>query len=414
MKVLILGGGPAGCAAAYFLKQLGINDITLIEKEAIGGCARTNFYDSIPYEFGPQILYTDEHQIREVFKKFVENKAAPTEDGEYHPKVIINGNLEKPHDFPVTIANVLMSDTPIKIIYELYKLRLDQPDFSNFENYMLSRIGRTLYETYVKNYNIKMWKVDPKELDAEWAKERTLTLREKNDMFQGRWQGHPGNHNPIWEGMVRGIKFEKGEACVSESFKKVYVDGKSRERGYDLIISTLPLSNKLPYMHTLKVYVVIKEDKFIMPSYINSFPNNYDFIRIMEYKQQFYVKSDYSLLDFAFSWNDDTGIDVNKSVEEVRWFCKNILKRKIKDLFFINKTYTYPVSTLSIRKIIDNKLKTAADTKVIPIGRCGLHAYVSKDLCVRMGLIMKNHFNEVLQKGSKKLQVLRRMREKLR
>ena len=137
MKVIILGGGPAGCAAAYLLKNKGITDIDLVEKDKIGGCAYTRFYDSIPYEFGPQVLYTDEPEIQEIFERFVKNKKPPTEDGHYHPKLSVDGKIDNPQDFPSTTSNVLKLDNPLKAIYELYNLNLEKPDFSNFENYML-------------------------------------------------------------------------------------------------------------------------------------------------------------------------------------------------------------------------------------------------------------------------------------
>ncbi len=41
MKVVILGAGPAGCSAAYELRAKGITDITIVERDALGGCAET-------------------------------------------------------------------------------------------------------------------------------------------------------------------------------------------------------------------------------------------------------------------------------------------------------------------------------------------------------------------------------------
>ncbi len=150
MKIVILGAGLAGCATAYYLvNKIGISpsEITIYEKDnhGIGGCARTRLYYNIPYEVGPQILYTDENDIRAVFEKYLINYLPPTEDKEYHPKVSIDGKIDDMHDFPITVANVLKFKNPNKVIFELYKINLEKPDFSNFENYIISRIGLTLY-----------------------------------------------------------------------------------------------------------------------------------------------------------------------------------------------------------------------------------------------------------------------------
>lgn len=411
MKLLILGGGPAGIAAAWYAKQKGITDITIVEKDdKIGGCSATNFYNGIPYEYGPQILYTDEDDIKELFEKFVSNSPPKTEDNQYHPKVSVDGKLDNMHDFPVTIANVLKQENPAKVIAELYRINLDKPDFSNFENYMISRIGETLYESYIKNYNVKHWKRNPSQMDADWAKLRTLTLRERNDMFQDRWQGHPGDHMPLWKGLAEGVKIIKGDASVSEDMKNVFVNGERMEA--DLIISTLPLGKDLDYIHSLKVFVGVKEPGFVMPSYANTFPNNYNFTRIVEYKQQYYADSNYSLLSFAFPFNDS--VDEKESLEETKWFVKNILKREIEDIWPSQRKYTYPVHARNSMEKLNEKFKMASNTNIVPSGRCGVHAYVSKDVCFRMGRIIFNNLDDVLSGGDKKIKVLHSLREKLR
>jgi UDP-galactopyranose mutase len=411
MKLLILGGGPAGIAAAWYAKQKGITDITIVEKEdRIGGCAATSFYHGIPYEFGPQIMYTDEEDIKELFERFVKNIKPATDDGQYHPKVSVDGKIDNMHDFPVTIANVLKQKDPAKVIAELYRVNLDNPDFSNFENYMISRIGRTLYESYIKNYNIKHWKRDPSQMDADWAKLRTLTLRERNDMFQDRWQGHPGNHNILWQGLLKDVKTIKGKAEVSEDMKSVFVNGQKVQA--DLVISTLPLGKDLDYIHSLKVFVGIKEPGLLMPSYANSFPNNYNFTRIVEYKQQFPAKSSYSLLSFGFPFNDF--VDEKGAIEEVKWFVKNVLKREIKDIWPEQRMYTYPVHNRNSMQKLEEKFKMASNTNIVPSGRCGVHAYVSKDVCFRMARIIFDNLDDVLSGGEKKIKVLHSLREKLR
>jgi UDP-galactopyranose mutase len=413
MKLLILGGGPAGCAAAWYARQKGIDDITIVEQEGnLGGCSKTNFYQKIPYEFGPQVLYTDENDIREVFEKFVSNKKPPTEDGQYHPKVFPYGVIDDPHDFPITVNNVLKQKNPAKVIYELYQLNLEKPDFSNFENYMISRIGKALYKTYVRNYNVKQWKMDPKDMDADWAKLRTLTLREKNDMFQNRWQGHPGNYAPLWSGLTKSCNIIQAKAEVSEDMAGVSVNGEKIDA--DLIVSTLPLGKDFDYLHTLKIFVGLKNPGFVMPSYANSFPNNYDFTRVLDYKQQFFVDSEYSLLSFAFSWNDKNKINEEKCVKEVKQFVKDSLKSEISDIWSETRLYTYPVHNGRAIDLLDKKFELAANAKIVPMGRCGVHAYVSKDVCFRMARIIMDNIDKVLSGGREKKKILYSLREKLR
>lgn len=410
MKVAILGGGPAGCAAAHALRAGGLSDITVIEKEALGGCSRTQKYEGIPFEFGPQIMYTDEDRLRAVFERWLTQTPPPTHDREYHPAVSIDGTLDDPHDFPITIKNVMKLPDPGKVIYELYQLNLAQPDFSNFEAYIVSRMGRTLYETYVEKYNLKQWKIHPRDMDAEWARFRTLTLREKPDMFRGRWQGHPGDYNPMWSGMTEGVHVTTGLCDVSEDFQRVTVDGDPIDA--DLVVSTLPLSKQLGFINTYIVYVVVESDGNVMPSYATSFPNDYSFVRVMDFKQQYQVQSRYALLDFEFPWVGEC--DEAKFHEEVGWFCRNVLKKEIVEKWVWNKERIYPVSTRETLSQVERQLALAARSKVVPIGRSGVHAYCSKDTCIRMAMTLADGLPELTSGDpDRKRKVLDRMREKL-
>ncbi len=412
MKCLILGAGPAGCSVAYFLKKRGVTDITMVEKDdRIGGCSKTYFHDNIPYEFGPQIMYTDEEKIKSVYLEFLIQNPPKTDDGEYHPALSVDGKLDDPHTFPVTVKNVLKLKNPEKAIFELYNVNLQKPDYTNLENYVVSRMGKTLYETYVKNYNIKQWKRNPIDMDTEWVKYRNLSLREIPDLFQGKWQGHPGDYTNLWNGMTKDIKIIKGEATIDDKFNEVKIDGCLTDN-YDLIISTLPLSRKIEFINTYAVYVSLKSEEIIMPGYATSFPNNYDFVRILEYRQQFYVENEHTLLSFEFPWVDIC--EKEKYHSQVKWFCENILKKKIEQEYVISKEKTYPVPTKKNLDLAKKQLQLASKTNIIPIGRNGVHAYISKDTCIRMASILGDNLEILCSDDliAKRL-IFRKMREKL-
>jgi len=396
---------------AWALREKGVSDITVVENDLVGGCSHTRFYDIIPYEFGPQIMYTDEERLRRVFERFLSQHPPRTSDGEYHPALLVDGSLHNVHDFPVTIANVLKHEDPAAVIEELYHVNLDKPDYSNFENYVISRIGRRLYERYIKNYNMKQWKIHPRDMDAEWARFRTLTLRRTADMFQGKWQGHPGNYNPMWDGMLEGVQRVRATAWVADDYRTVTVDGDPVQDEYDLVVSTLPLHSSLDHINICKIFVALNSEELVMPSYANSFPNNFSFTRIIEYRQQFFVDSAYTLLSFAFPWKDVQHTD--RYVAEVKYYCRDYLKRDIEEMWIWTKEKVYPVTRNDTRKRIAACFSQLADSNVVSVGRSGVHAYVSKDTCIRMALLVADHLEDVLAGGEAKRRVLHRLREKL-
>lgn len=411
MKIVILGGGVAGCSAAYYLKEKGA-DVLLVEKDKeLGGCSRTEDYNGIPYEFGPQIMYSGDDYLVGIFKKFLTCYKPKTKDGKYHPALSIDGKLneESIYEFPISVESVLKLPEAKEALFQLYEVNLDKPDYSNFENYVISRMGRILYEKFVKNYNIKQWKIHPRDMDAEWARFRNLTLKKNSDMFGDKWQGHPKNYNPMWDGMTEGVNRVVGKAEITDNFE-VLVDGTLID--YDLVISTVPIHPDLEYVNTTILYVGVKSEEYIMPSYATSFPNSYNFVRIMDYKQQCHVESEYSLLSFEFPWiNED---DKDNYVDEAIDFVNKILKRDISDLWVETRKKIYPISTKRNLDLMNNRLVELSKTNIVPTGRTGLYAYVSKDTCINMAKIISDNYDTLLSDNvEKKLSIFNRMRGKL-
>ena len=70
-SALIIGGGPAGCAASHVLSLQGGWDITLVEKASfLGAGVRTNWYGGHPYTFGPRHFLTQNEEVFEFFNKY--------------------------------------------------------------------------------------------------------------------------------------------------------------------------------------------------------------------------------------------------------------------------------------------------------------------------------------------------------
>jgi len=401
MKITILGAGPAGCAAAYFLRRRGFKDITIYEKEKIGGCAFTNFYNKIPYEFGPQVMFTDKEYLKLVFEQFLYCHPPPNAKKKYEYSVSIDGTIDDCHRFPVTMMNAFKFRNPIKVLCEMAGACCARPDYSNFENYCISRLGKTFYETYVRNYNRKAWQMDPKDMDTDWVHFRPLKLQLTSSRFGKQWQGHPGNYNPMWATMTEGVKLETGDVHVNGDLE--YCINGSRLKT-DLMITTISMSQDLEFVNTCLVYVALKSDTVVMPCAFTTFPNTYDFTRIFEYRQQFYVDSQCTLLSFDFPWKGEYKKD--RYIEQALWFSKHMLKKEVAEHWIDNRTKIYPLSTRKNLNLFNELLKKTARGNIIPIGRAGSHAYVSKDTCIRMGMEVADHLDELTDPDKKVTRLL--------
>ena len=75
MKILIIGGGMAGCSSAEMLSKIPGTKITILEKSSfLGAGVRTFFYGGHPYTYGPRHFLTQKKETFEYLKNFLDLK----------------------------------------------------------------------------------------------------------------------------------------------------------------------------------------------------------------------------------------------------------------------------------------------------------------------------------------------------
>ena len=67
------------------------------------------------------------------------------------------------------------------------------PDMKNFETYLMSKVGKTLYKNFFENFTKKFWNINPSKLSSEWALIRKLgsSINEKKMFFNKKWCSYP-------------------------------------------------------------------------------------------------------------------------------------------------------------------------------------------------------------------------------
>ena len=390
MKIVVLGGGLAGCTSAYLLKQQGHDVVVFEEKEEIGGVCQTNDFGGIFHEFGPHLLYA-EGKIKKFFEKHLINR-----EFKVFPKASVSGRIDEFYDFPLSLETVthLPDEIRYKALDELYKLNFDSPDHSNFESYMISRMGKTLYDLFAKTYNKKQWGMPAASLDANWAKFRPFEISQRSkSRFGDKWQGHPGTYRTFFENITKGIEIKKAHV------EKIVIDrkrangiqfaenGKTEIMEADFVVSTLPLDKmisskkSLAYRNTLKVFALLDTPE-VLPTMWLTFPNHNDFLRVFEYKKQSQQKHKNTLLSFSFQYFDDEDIE-KQSMDEVMRFLDANISSEVIDSKMEAWDKTYPLPTLENEKAFSFLLQeSSVIDNFVTVGRQGLFAYISMDTCV--------------------------------
>ena len=201
MHVVVLGAGLAGLSAAYDLCKAG-HRVTLLEKEGFAGGMACSWKVG-PYwlDHGPHRFHSREQKIVDLFYEVLDNEVVIRDR---MSRIYMQGKF---FDYPLKAMNVLKSLPPrlmVKAMADYMGIRVLQwfkkiPD-DNFENWVLKRFGRTLYEMFFGTYTSKAWKMPCTEISADWASQR---ISQAN-----LWDTIVKTLNPPREGEVRSLVTE--------------------------------------------------------------------------------------------------------------------------------------------------------------------------------------------------------------
>lgn len=176
-SVLVLGAGTAGLGASYLSARAGIKT-EVVEKLSIpGGLALTRRTpDGYYYDLGGHRYYSPSLYLVPFLKKLLGDELIMT------PRKSRFYLAGKFFDYPVKLTDVvrklpLAHSAKMLTDYLVEKVRSKRLRSENsYEEWMLHRFGRALYEFNFANYTRKVWGVDPKTISADWASLRIKGL----------------------------------------------------------------------------------------------------------------------------------------------------------------------------------------------------------------------------------------------
>lgn len=154
-KVLIIGGGFAGCIAGQMLSEKG-HKVTVVERSnVLGGTCRTFWYGGHPYTLGPRHFLTRREDVFEFL-----NKSCPMRRYDHGHEFLTY--VERDHrfyHFPIHRDEVDEMPDSANILDELSKV--PGPEGArNLEEYWMMSVGKTLYDKFVNSYSKKMWGIE--------------------------------------------------------------------------------------------------------------------------------------------------------------------------------------------------------------------------------------------------------------
>lgn len=169
MKIVIIGAGISGLSMAHLLKDKGY-DITLYERnEEAGGLIRCKRIEgSLFHICGGHVFNSKRHDVLDWFwRKFSRDEEFVKADR--NSVVFMEDGKEIP--YPIENHAYLYDDERLKsFISDILEINANKGSYevNNFEDFLLHRFGKTLYEDYFRPYNEKVWRRNLRKVPISW------------------------------------------------------------------------------------------------------------------------------------------------------------------------------------------------------------------------------------------------------
>jgi UDP-galactopyranose mutase len=283
VDLLIAGAGPAGCVIAERAASvLGWNVLVVDRRRHIAG----NCYDSrrgnglLVHNYGPHYFRTNDASLVKYLSRFTEWIPA-----RYEVRSYVRGRLLP---FPINLTTLeqffgrrLDAASAEQL---LDRIRDDIPKPANSEEYVLSRVGRELYEAFYLNYTLKQWQIHPRELEPHLCGRIPVRLNRENRYVDHRFQMMPRDgFTKLFARMLHHPRIRVLLDCPFQAVQR-------RMSPRHATVYTGPIDDyfdcrfgRLPY-RSLKFDFLDSSRPFVQPCVQINYPNDFTWTRSVEIK----------------------------------------------------------------------------------------------------------------------------------
>jgi len=204
---LIVGAGMFGATFARAALDAGKSVLIVDKRNHIGGnCYTEKIEDIDVHVYGPHIFHTNDDGIWEFVNRFTKFEAFINK-----PKVSYG---DKIYSFPInlmTLHQLWGVKTPAEAEEKLKSVRVPCENPQNLEEWILSQVGREIYETFIEGYTRKQWGRHPRELPTSIIKRLPIRLYFEENYFTDKYQGIPSEgYTSMMEKMIEGADVQLG------------------------------------------------------------------------------------------------------------------------------------------------------------------------------------------------------------
>ena len=436
--LVIIGAGPAGLTAAYELSNSEKKVIVLEKKPQVGGLAETKVFGSYRYDIGPHRFFT---KNKEVYQLFLEMLGSDAVAVNRKTRILFKNSY---FDYPLTPLNALfglgLGESIVigfSYIFARVKSYLKISKINNFEDWVVDRFGKKLFNNFFKNYTEKVWGIDCKDIGSDWAAQRikglSLSTAIKFALFPNSKKRpktlvdkfyYPRlGAGMLWEKFEehitnKGINVTKNKKVTAvkrsgDNFMITYEDTEGNKTTiesknvffsnpllefiaiYDSEVpqSVIDSAKALNYRNHISVHITI-DKKLFDDNWIYIHSPNLDMARIADFtnfSDDMSEAGTYPLTLEYFCFEDD---DIwNKQNKDIIDFALNELRNIFDDEFNVihsevsRNANAYPVIKTGYQEHIDVIKDWLSDLpNITAIGRSGMFKYNNQDHAMATGL----------------------------
>ena len=174
---VILGGGPCGLAAAWELTKQGRKALVLESEPLVGGLCATHARDGWRFDLGGHRFVSADGELTRWLEDMLGHDLLTQERRSI---VLHEGRrFRYPLDARDLLENLDVGDSLRALAgYAAARVRraVSPGQDRTFEEWVTSRFGRPLYDSFFGPYTQKLWGIPPSTISADWAAERISLL----------------------------------------------------------------------------------------------------------------------------------------------------------------------------------------------------------------------------------------------
>ena len=212
----VIGAGMFGSVFARCAAEAGKKVLVVDRRPHIGGnCYSERVAGIDVHRYGPHIFHTNSARVWEFVNRF-------TRFNHYRHRGVVRRD-ERLFSFPINLATLHQLwgvTTPAAAEEKLAAVREPlPPGADDLESWIVSQVGRELYEIFVRGYTAKQWGRDPRELPSAIIKRIPVRLSWNDSYFDDAYQGIPADgYTRLFENLLDhdGIDVETGVDFFAE------------------------------------------------------------------------------------------------------------------------------------------------------------------------------------------------------